>query len=138
MTAAFNLPVLLDPGPGVDGLAMVAGMAPLIFVFAFIIWTFGLVVVGGPGWASLHGRGMTRPGHALALGLCGPFLIALLWNLMLTGATTGLSQGDHVLIENGHRTFDGWLSLLAGCGLLSGLGGFVALVIWRIAYRTER
>jgi len=131
VTVWFSLPALFDP-------VGAAQMAPPIFLVALIIWGLGLVIIGGPLWREWHRRGKTAPADALTLGLAATFVVAFALNLLLTASTTGLTEGGRVLIQDGHRTFYGWFILLKNCVLLSLLGGGVATVIWRIAYRTER
>lgn len=112
--------------------------APLIFIAAFLVWGLGLLVIGVPAWIALARSGQTAPSHALLLGLLASFFASVALNLALTAPHMGLSQDGRVLIENGWRTPYGWFLLIKDSVLLGLLGGVVATVIWRIAYRTER
>ena len=134
VTIWFSLPAFFDP----VGAAQIGSVTSAIFFVAIVIWSLGLVVIGGPLWREQHRRGKTAPANALTLGLIATFVAAFALNLLLTASATGIMEGGRVLIEDGHRTVYGWFILFKDCILLSLLGGVVATVIWRIAYRTER
>jgi hypothetical protein len=132
VAVVFSLPALVSP---LQEAAF--GLLALTFIVALMVWSAGVVVIGGPAWVILHERGRVSPANALSLGLAATFIVAFLFNLLLQGGMTELVQDDHVLITKGWRTVYGWLVILKDCILLSLLGGVVATVIWRVAYRTE-
>ncbi|MEO1280585.1 MAG: hypothetical protein AAFV69_02500, partial [Pseudomonadota bacterium] len=71
-------------------------------------------------------------------GYLVPFLVMI---IMLTGFFTGNSsyttyrQGGVDIVIDGRLTVAGWWSALHSAVMMGVIGGLVALVIWRIAYR---
>lgn len=108
---------------------------PTVMIIAAIIFAFGLIFVASPAWVYLHSSGRTHPKHALQLGLATCFVVSL--GVSLTASLDmGLFAVDgRALILDGKRTVYGWFVLLKDAVLFANLGGMVALVIWRVAYR---
>lgn len=109
LTGAFltGLPVSFVWGP----------MAVVVTVFAFPVWLWGLVCVGGPVWAVLHAGGVrdARVGAGLGAGLA--FLTAVLLGRDLGGR------------EAGFLAEPPWIELALGA-----MGAAVGWVVMRSAY----
>ncbi len=134
----FTTPLVLaevfrgDPERALETLRI---WAPLVMVVATIIFAFGLVLFGAPAWVALHSGGRTSPKHALLLGLGTCFAAGLCLSLMPAGGMLTLIEDGRAIILDGRRTFYGWFIALKDAVLLANLGGMVALVVWRVAYR---
>ena len=126
---AFNLPYLLETGTGGTLLVL------LTFVVALVVWALGLAVIGAPLWGLAERAGLRGPHHAIALGFGTTFLAAALLLLVMDGGVVTLRDGGRTLVDQGMRTPWGLWVLVRDSGLFALLGGLVALVVWRIAYR---
>ena len=128
----FNVPYLLQTGPG--GMFMVG----MTFIVALVAWALGLAVIGGPLWALAERAGLRSFHYAVALGLIVTFVAAAFLTLLMdAGGAISLSESGRALVQNGRRTPYGLWVLVRDSGLFALLGGVVAAVIWRIAYRRE-
>lgn len=108
---------------------------PAMTIIAAIIFAFGLVFIASPAWVYLHSSGRTHPKHAFLLGLTTSFLVSLGVSIAAYQNIGMFAVDGRAVILDGKRTVYGWLILLKDAVLFANLGGMVALVIWRIAYR---
>lgn len=128
----FNLPHLLQAGP--DGMFLVL----VTFIVAWVFWTLGLGVIGGPLWGLAERARLRTLHHAVALGFMATFLAAAFLTLLMdAGGLVSLIIDGKTLVRHGRRTPYGLWVLARDCGLFALLGALVAAVIWRIAYRRE-
>ncbi len=132
-TIALSLPSLADHGGGMSALAL----TPIYLFSTLVVWAGGITLIGGPVWAAMHRHGRIAPADALCLGLSATFVVISLLNIFMSGNTTELITDGRAIILNGHRSAYGWLVLLKDGVMFALLGGLVAAVIWRIAYRRE-
>lgn len=129
---AFNLPYLLETGPG--GMFMVL----MTFIVALAVWAAGLGIIGAPLWGLAERAGLRSFHHAVALGLIVTFVAAVLLTFLIdVGTGLSLGEGGQTLVRQGRRTPEGLWALVHDSGLFALLGALVAAVIWRIAYRRE-
>ncbi|HEY1415806.1 MAG TPA: hypothetical protein VGF42_07965 [Caulobacteraceae bacterium] len=117
-------------GGGAQGIAVV-------FLGAFLAWLAGLILIGGPAWWLLHRhqiRGLRAAGLA---GMAATFVAGLILAIPLPHKDGGHSETDRrgILIENDQLTAYGWEKAAGGALLLSFVGGAVAVVLWKVAYR---
>lgn len=114
---AFSASILVSRSDAVDqplpALGAILGLGLFSFVVATIIYFFGLMLVGLPGWILLHW-----------LKFRGPRAAAL-WGAAATAAVTA----SWTFTNNGMFTFG------VGQALLALNGALVGVVIQRIAYR---
>ncbi len=117
-------------GGGVHG-------AVVFLIGAFLAWLAGLVLIGGPAWWLLHRHGFRGWRAAGLAGMAATFAAGLILAIPLPHTGGGYSEADRsgVLIENDQLTAYGWEKAAEGAFLLSFVGGAVALVVWRVAYR---
>jgi hypothetical protein len=97
----------------------------LIFLVALIGWSLGLFLLGLPLWWLFHRNGWRGQRVAMLLGAFTTFIIVVL--LETSGGVLAVTTGDSA---TGHL-----MSLVWTC-VMALLGAIVALVIWRIAYRS--
>ena len=102
-------------------LALGALTGMFVAIPAFFIWAWGLVCVGLPFWAALHGAGVGSRRAAVILGAALSFSVAL-----QLGHDLGGRDGDFLaqppLLE----------------GLIGLVGAVVGHVVWRQAYGRRR
>lgn len=109
----------------------------VVFIGAFLAWLAGLILIGGPTWWLLH-RHQFRGWRAAALtGMAATFAAGLILAIPLPHKGGGYSEADRggAVIENDHLTVYGWERAAEGALLLSFVGGAVAIIVWRVAYR---
>jgi hypothetical protein len=97
----------------------------LIFLVALVGWSLGLFLLGLPLWWLFHRNGWRSRRVAMLLGAFTTFVIVLL--LERSGGILAVATGDN----SGEN-----LISFVWIGVMAVLGAIVALVIWRIAYRT--
>ncbi len=97
----------------------------LIFLVALVGWSLGLFLLGLPLWWLFHRSGWRSRRVAMLLGAFTTFVIVLL--LERSGGILAVATGDN---SGEHLISFVWI------GVMAVLGAIVALVIWRIAYRT--
>ena len=97
----------------------------LIFLVALVGWSLGLFLFGLPLWWLFHRNGWRSRRVAMLLGAFTTFVIVLL--LERSGGILAVATGDN---SGEHLISFVWI------GVMAVLGAIVALVIWRIAYRT--
>lgn len=83
------------------------------FVFATVIWSLGLTVVGYPVWWMLERQGVRGPIVAISSGMIAVYAVGLLWP---PNSLEGLVEASRVVMAIS--------------------GGIVGFVIERVAYRT--
>ena len=108
---------------GVSASDLVVSM--LIFLVALVGWSLGLFLLGLPLWWLFHRNGWRSRRVAMLLGAFTTFVIVLL--LERSGGILAVATGDN---SGEHLISFVWI------GVMAVLGAIVALVIWRIAYRT--
>lgn len=134
----FSVPGLLSglaKGEPQQTLQELRDFMPTVMIIAAIIFAFGLVFIASPAWVYLHSKGRTHPKHALLLGLTTCFVVSLGVALTASHNMGVFTVDGRALILDSRRTFYGWLIVLKDAVLFANLGGMVALVIWRVAYR---
>ena len=97
----------------------------LIFLVALVGWSLGLFLLGLPLWWLFHRNGWRGRRVAMLLGAFTTSVIVLL--LERSGGFLAVATGDN---SGEHLISFVWI------GVMAVLGAIVALVIWRIAYRT--
>lgn len=97
----------------------------LIFLVALVGWSLGLFLLGLPLWWLFHRNGWRSRRVAMLLGAFTTFVIVLL--LERSGGILAVATGDN---SGEHLISFVWI------GVMAVLGAIVALVVWRIAYRT--
>jgi hypothetical protein len=113
------------------------------FVVALVVWAVGLMIFGFPIWWLLHKLGLRHWLIAIFVGGALSFLVGLaidtrLFELLPPPADFNYSAGDSggpTIVAN-RLTPHGWNAALLSALQLSVGGALVALVIWRVAYRS--
>ena len=109
----------------------------IVFMGAALAWLGGMILIGGPAWWLLH-RHRRRGWRTAGLsGMALTFAAGLLLSVPLphTGGTYSEADRGGRLVEDDQLTAYGWERAAEGALLLSFVGGAVALVVWRVAYR---
>lgn len=109
----------------------------LTYWAAAVVWFLGLHTIGMVVWGGLESRGLRSPSHALLAGLVTTFVSAVALQLLLAMPVSFYGEDGRAWIENGIHTAYGWFILIKDSVLLALVGGVVATVVWRIAYRRE-
>ena len=130
---AVTIPLLFDGRPRPSFATWFLGA----YWLGAVVWFVGLHTVGMVVWAALERRGLRSPSHALLAGLMTTFVSAVLLRLLLSMPVSLYHEAGRTWIENGIRTPYGWFMLIKDSVLLALVGGVVAVVVWRIAYRRE-
>ncbi|HEY1880049.1 MAG TPA: hypothetical protein VGG68_08965 [Caulobacteraceae bacterium] len=117
-------------GGGVQGTVVVV-------LGAFLAWLAGLILIGGPAWWLLHRHQFRGWRSAGLVGMVATFVAGMILAVPLPHKGGGYSEADRggVLIEKDRLTAYGWEKATEAAFLLSFVGGAVALVVWRVAYR---
>lgn len=110
-----------------------------VFIIAFIVWSIGICVFGGPAWIFLHDSGWRQPWVAGLVAASLPFIVTFALNTGLfsgqtTGSMTYFASGG-LLWDHGVLTESGWWRAFQGALMYALYGFFVGLMIWRVAYR---
>lgn len=118
------------------------GALPAVTVFfvALVVWAVGLVLFGVPLWWVMHVLGLRHWVVATLVGATLTFLVNLgigtqLFGLIPQAAYSASDSGGPTVVAN-QLTPHGWNMALIGALQLSTAGALVALVIWRVAYRS--
>jgi hypothetical protein len=125
----------------VFGLAFVAGEGLhgllVVFMGAILAWLAALILIGGPTWWLLHRHRLRGWRAAMTAGVAATFAAGMILAVPLPHKGGSFSRADRggLLVENDQLTAYGWQRAAEGALLLSFVGGAVALVVWRIAYR---
>jgi hypothetical protein len=109
----------------------------VVFIGALIAWLAGLVLIGGPAWWLLHRYGLRGWKAAILTGMALTFVAALVLAIPLPGkdgSYTAADRGGETVVNNA-LTAHGWAEAAEGALLISFVGGAVAFVVWRTAYR---
>jgi hypothetical protein len=119
----------------------IRGTVLLVFVFAFICFSVGLLLVGIPSWVALHRRGLRGWRIAGILGVATTFAVSVAFSVLPlvfhpSNSTYSASDGGVATVINYHLTLFGWMEILSQSLQLAVIGGIVGWTIWRIAYRS--
>ncbi|MEO1662986.1 MAG: hypothetical protein AAFR51_18540 [Pseudomonadota bacterium] len=107
-------------------------------VFGTFVWFLCLGIFGGPVWIFLHLSGGRYWWIAALTGFVVPFCVLIIQGTgFFTGrsGSTTLRRGGVDIVIDGHLTQAGWIDAIQTSVVFGALGGIVATVIWRIAYR---
>lgn len=125
------------------GVAFVAGEGLrgvlIVFMGALLAWLAALILIGGPAWWLLHRHHFRGWRAAGSTGMALTFAVGLIFAVPLPHKGGRYSEADPggILIENDQLTTHGWEKAAESALLLSFVGGAVALVMWRFAYRRD-
>jgi hypothetical protein len=118
------------------------GLGPslLIFIYAFAVWAIGLIVFSLPFWWVLHKFQLRHWLVAAVLGAAVTFFVSLGiatrgFDLIPPSSSYSASDVGGPTIVDGRLTPHGWWAAVQSTLMLSILGVFVVLVVWRVAYR---
>jgi hypothetical protein len=111
------------------------------YATSFMVWGFGIFLVGGPIWFVLHKTGLRTWPIALFIGFILPFA---LFFLIFTGQVSDILalQGSNdrlpfltrpVLALRNLPVLDGGRAAMMSA-IFGAVSSFIALTIWRIAY----
>ena len=141
----------LFSGALVGGLIVVAADIPvasetywrtqiIIFVAAFVVWSFGLWILAAPVWYELDHRGYRSWPYAVALGAMLTFVVTFgcaVGPTYFFASHPGDWSRDNLdyIVRDGRLTAYGFRSALVASGKIALAGAVVALVVWRVAYR---
>lgn len=142
-----TLPVVLSVNYP-DRLADIAfhalALGLIVFVCAFLVWLFGLVIVGLPSWLVLHRLGYRNVVAAVVLGFVATFFVTLAWRsnffalpppVSAMGSTHEWYAVSEGLVEVDYKlTRLGWKFAFEGAAELGALGVVVAIAVWTAAY----
>ena len=115
--------------------------ALLVFTYAAIVWGAGLCLAAPLPWAILHHYTKRSWPIAVAFGTTLTFVVALgliTKGFNLFNVAEGFSASDNggPTWVDGRLTQHGWVEALKVALICSIAGALVAVVVWRIAYRT--
>ena len=106
---------------------------------SFLVWLFCIVIFGGPLWSFLHLKGFRSWRFAAIFGGIIPFIVVFCTQ---TGFLTGRAAGNLSYYGSGGQqwldgklTPFGWKIAIIDAGSFALIGMFVAILIWRTAYR---
>jgi hypothetical protein len=109
-----------------DPLSLVSG-----WLIGSLIAGIAITAVGGPLWLVMHVAGLRRAHHA---GLVG----AVTALAIFVGAQTyGFGLFEMPPMDNRALLFR-WISAIASSGILALFAGATAMLMWRIAYRSQQ
>lgn len=134
----FSVPGLISglaAGEPEQTLQELRDFMPTVMAIAATFFAFGLIFIASPAWVFLHSSGRTHPKHAILLGLTTCLVVSLGFSLSAPQDIGTFAIDGRALILDGRRTLYGWFIILKDAILFANLGGMVALVIWRVAYR---
>jgi len=123
------------------GLAGVQGVyfqgAEVVFIGSLVTWLVGLILIGGPAWWLLYRRGRRGWGAAIAAGMALTFIVSMLASLPIPTGNAQYSAADPggMIVANNVLTIHGWMEAGLRAFLLAFVGGAVAWMVWRTAYR---
>ena len=78
-TLGYATPYAVESEIFTPDLLDIARFGTACFVFAVLVWTLGLIVVGGPIWQFLENRAVRGPAAAILLGTTAVYLVGMLW-----------------------------------------------------------
>jgi hypothetical protein len=116
--------------------------AVVVWVYAAVFWTAGLLLVACLPWAVLHWLGVRSWWGAAVFGAILTFAVSLGllthgFGLNPPGSFSSSDSGGPEWI-NGHITPHGWANAARFAAVLAAAGALVGLAIWRTAYRRDR
>jgi len=109
----------------------------VVFIGALAAWLAGLVLIGGPAWWLMHRHGFRGWKAAILAGMALTFAAALVLAIPLPksgGSYSAADRGGETIVNNA-LTAHGWAEAAEGALLTAFVGGAVAWVSWRAAYR---
>jgi hypothetical protein len=115
-----------------------------VFVGAFLVWFFGLVVVGFLPWVILHRLGCRNIFAACVFGLVAAFSVSLALRshffalpppTTIEGAQEWYSGSEGPIEIDYKLTALGWSYALEGSAEIGAAGIIVAAAVWTTAYR---
>ncbi|MDZ4313005.1 MAG: hypothetical protein U1A24_20860 [Cypionkella sp.] len=111
----------------------------LFYFFAYLIWFFAILFLGGPIWFAMHKFGLR---HWLHASLAGGVVTGTTWIALMTNLFTGYSSSLVSASNSKGQTWKdhqltalGWSDALRTSLWISLLGVILGLIIWRVAYR---
>lgn len=133
VTAGLTVPILRAPMP-LTAASASAVMEYLQFlemagIYAFVVFSIGLLVAGAPVWFVLHRFGCRSWVHAVVAGAVLTFLAAFIID---NQAFLWAIRDSDVPFR---MTTSGWIRAWSVAAQFSLTGAAVGFVIWRIAYR---
>lgn len=113
-----------------------------VFTISFVFWLVFIILFGGPVWHFLHQRNWTSFLHAAVSGATIPFVVLVLFKTnLLTGRAISLNsfygRGGQQW-EDGKLTLFGWQVAIETSFYFAVVGLFIGIIIWLLAYRTNR
>lgn len=115
--------------------------ALVVFVYAAVVWSMGLIVVASVPWSILHYFEYRNWPVAVGLGSILTFIVVSGFLTNGFGAYTGsggfsaADSGGPTWVD-GHLTTYGWREAFSFAAICSVAGAIVGFVVWRMAYRT--
>jgi len=87
----------------------------IVFIFAFVVFVVGLIIIGGPFWILFHALHWRSARAATALGFCATFATIAVYGISLDRSDTAF--------------------MLVPAIVLGFVGAAVGRTIWAVAYR---
>ncbi|HEY1559664.1 MAG TPA: hypothetical protein VGF71_02110 [Caulobacteraceae bacterium] len=128
------------------GLDAVVGFALrgllVVFLNGFFSWFMGLILIGGPAWWLLHRHGFRGWRAAILTGMVLTFVAMLVLAIPIPGQGPGWPPSRDAIkapptgsVVVYKITQHGWELIGLRALLTAFVGGAVALLVWRVAYR---
>ncbi|MGH7024427.1 MAG: hypothetical protein ACREEB_12680 [Caulobacteraceae bacterium] len=113
--------------------------AAIVAVGAFVSWLAGLLLIGGPAWWLLHRHRLRGWRAAVLSGMALTFVAGMVLAIPVGSKGGSYSSADRggMLVVDNHLTAHGWAEAAGRAALLAFVGGGVAFIVWRVAYRGE-
>ena len=114
--------------------------ALVVFVYAAVVWSAGLIVLAAVPWAILHHYEYRNWPVAVALGAILTFIVVsgFLTNgfgaYAGTGSFSAADSGGPTWVD-GRLTTHGWSEAFLFAAICGAAGAVVGFVVWRTAYR---
>lgn len=109
------------------------------FIYSFIVWITGFVILGGPIWALLHFFNKRLFWHALLAGYLVTFLVVF---GILTKGFTGKTGSKWSSSTNGVQNWDngvmtaaGWAGAFTTSMFFGVIGMAMGALIWFVVYK---
>jgi hypothetical protein len=114
------------------------------FKAAISMWLVAILVFGTPPWILLHGSGYRTPIMSAVAGAALAFIVSLGLTTQGFGLRPHAKTEDYsawdshgAIVQHYQVTAHGWDVASRKSALAGLLGGIVALVMWRVAYRRK-
>lgn len=105
-----------------DGILAALAMPLIAFLYGYVGWLAGLIILGIPGWLLLHHSGFRGLAPALAFGACTPTVVVV---------------GLALLVVPNIAT-DTTLALAVLAVAVAAIGALVGATIWTMSYGRHR